>query len=153
MIAAAWVQAISTVVLVIITIFYVLYTKSLTQSGKEPILFIRNPSVLNTLFQIEVYNQSDFFAKEVSLTYIFESGDKLSFDGEKILFPMKGISRHKIIFSVIQQPIFELNEGDKIKIECKSILGKKTTQLWEYKNSGETQNGYSQHRFFLIDIF
>jgi len=48
-----WIQAIATVVMVCVTLFYTYYTKSLAQIGKEPVLDIRHPTILNVRCDID----------------------------------------------------------------------------------------------------
>jgi hypothetical protein len=125
------IQAVATVVLVVVTVFYTFYTKSLAQMGKEPILDLKNhPSVLNIRCDLEIENLSDFFAKDIVIMIKRKDKTDINCCGPKVLYP------HKVgVYKAIENPFFKsFVAGDKIILDCKSISGKKTKFEYIYED-------------------
>lgn len=143
-----WIQAVSTVVLVVVMIIYTFYTKSLAQIGKEPVLDIKRHSILNVRCYIEIENLSEFFAKNILIKLIRIDQMEINFDGLKVLYPKK-----TGLYKAIEKPLFKSFErGDKLIIECKSILGKKTIFKYIYEEKRIDIDKEIPAKFNLIDV-
>lgn len=149
---AAWVQAISTVALVIITFFYVKYTRSLAQLGREPVLFIGDYGVVNILFEVKIQNRSDFFAKNIEVFFLSGEEERISLNGPKVLYPQRGVSKHEGCYKGIREPSFKIDAGDLVEILYQSVTGKRFKQIWRYEEYEDKENKTKPYRFVLIDI-
>lgn len=148
MIITDWIQTGATVVLVIVTIFYAKYTKTLAQVGKEPILDIKQYSILNIRSDIEIDNLSEFFAKHILIKLKRKDNAEIIYSGPKVLYP-----HNSGVYKAIENPVFNpFKEGEKLFVECKSILGKKTTFTYIYEEKRMDIGKEIPARFTLIDV-
>lgn len=143
-----WIQAASTIVLVIVTICYTRYTKTLAQIGREPILHTSVPTALNIRCDLEIINDSEFYAKEISLALKRTDATTISFSGAQVISP-KGVEKYK----AIEQPFFKSFEpGDKMILKSKSILGRQTVLIYEFKTKEFDIDKEIPAGFNLIDV-
>lgn len=145
---ANWLQAGAAIILVFVTIFYTIYTKSLSQIGKEPIIDIKHPSILNIRCDLEVDNISGFFAKDIVIK-LKRQDKEIIFSGPKVLPPKK--DGH---YTATEAPLFRsFIVGDNLIIACKSILGKKTTFIYSYEEKRMDIDREIPAHFSLNDVF
>lgn|GEM_PF-3046751 len=143
-----WIQAVSTIVLVIVTICYMRYTKTLAQIGREPILHISVPTTLNIRCDLEIINDSEFYAKEISLNLKRTDATNISFSGAHVISP-KDAEKYK----AFEQPFFKSFEpGDKMILKSKSILGRQTVLVYEFKAKEFDIEKEIPAGFNLIDV-
>ena len=143
-----WIQAASTIVLIIVTICYTRYTKTLAQIGREPILHISVPTMLNIRCDLEIINDSEFYAKDISLNLKKTDDTIIIFSGAYVISP-KSTEKYK----AVEQPFFKSFEpGDKMILKSKSILGRQTALVYEFKAKELDVDQEIPAGFNLIDV-